>query len=181
MPERGKDAVPELLKVRQKFAEDFGGQTGYAVAAQAIIASIVVIGVIAWHAARDALKARHLRLVLVAEWLPAVWGLAIILLQLAARNEIASWALFGTVLKASFWISGAVLLLATIYLLWSGFAKRALTIRYTCGALVISAMFAAAWIAGMPATNIIGISWMALVILMIIVLAPWSLNRVRHT
>ena len=45
---------------------------------------------------------------------------------------------------------------------------------------MLKATFAAAWMAGMPATNIIGTSWLVLVILMIIILAPWSLNRIRH-
>jgi hypothetical protein len=72
------------------------------------------------------------------------------------------------------------MLLTTIYLLWSGFAQRALTIRYACGALMISAAFGAAWHAGMPAGSVVGILWLTLVILMAILLAPWSLSRIRH-
>ena len=71
---------------------------------------------------------------------------------------------------------------ATIYLFWSGFAERVLTIRYACGALVVSAAFAAAWHAGLHCRGRrIGILWLALVILTAIVLAPWALSRVRHT
>jgi len=80
----------------------------------------------------------------------------------------------------TFWISGAAMVLATIYFAWHGFTERVLTIRYSCTALVISAVFVASWLAGFPAARVVEISWLALLILMIGVLAPWSLNRVRH-
>jgi hypothetical protein len=82
------------------------------------------------------------------------------------------------------------MLLTTVYLLWSGFAERALTARYACGALVISAVFGLAWVtalraAGMQfagmATMSVWILLPALLALMASVLAPWSLNRIRHT
>jgi hypothetical protein len=78
-----------------------------------------------------------------------------------------------------------------IYLFWRGFAERFLTLRYVCGALLFSAAFAAAWVTilraagvqltGMPTTS--AVSWLspAFVPLMASVLAPWSLNRIRHT
>jgi len=175
-----KDLLPALLKVRQKFADDFGPLTGYAQVALAIVASIVVVSIVTWQAAREALRTRYPRRVLVAQCLPVVWGLAIILLTLAIRKGFGPVPLVGEIVKASFWIFGAAMVLATIYLLWSGFAERALTIRYACGALVISAAFGAAWRAGVPAGDVVGILWLALVILMVSVLAPWSLNRIRH-
>ena len=79
---------------------------------------------------------------------------------------------------------------ATIYFFWSGFAARALTIRYASVAVLISAAFAAVWLtvlhaagvqlAGMPAAGIVGILWPVLLPLMASVLAPWSLGRLRH-
>lgn len=175
-----KDALPDLLKVRQKISDAFGGLTGYAHAALAIVATLVVAGVVTWQAAREALRARYPRLLLVVQWLPAVWGLTIILLALAARNGITSMNLAGEFFTATFWISAAAFLFATTYLLWSGLAERALTMRYACGAFALAAAFGAAWRAGMPATGIDGLLWLVLGMLMIIVLAPWSLSRARH-
>jgi hypothetical protein len=175
------DVAPELLKLRQRFADALGGLTAFAHVALAIVASIAVAGVVAWQATREALRARFPRLLLVVQWLPAVLGLTIILLTLALRKGFGPVPLVGDIVKATFWIAGAAMLSATIYFLWSGFAERVLTIRYACGALVISAAFGSAWRAGIPAGDVVGIVWLALVILMVSVLAPWSLNRIRHT
>jgi hypothetical protein len=176
----GKNASEGLLKLRQKFAHDFGGQTGYAYPAFAIVASIAVASMVAWQASREALRARYPRLLLVVQWLPAVWGLAIILLTLGVRKGFGPVPLVGEIVRATFWISGAVMVFVTIYILWRGFVERVLTTRYACGSLVISVAFGAAWRAGIPAGDFIGILWLSLVILMVGVLAPWSLNRIRH-
>jgi hypothetical protein len=166
-----------LLKLRQKIENTFGGQTGYTHAAQAVLLSIAVAGMVAWQAAREALRARYPRLLLVVQWLPAVFGLTVILLTLAIRKGFGPVPLVGEIVRVTFWISATALLSAAIYLFWSGFAERVLTIRYACGALVISAAFAAA---GMSAGNVAGILWLALVVLTVNVVAPWSLNRIRH-
>jgi hypothetical protein len=65
-----------------------------------------------------------------------------------------------------------------------------LTIRYAGGAVAISAAFGAAWLtvlhiagvqlAGMSAMTAISVVSPALVPLMASVVAPWSLNRIRH-
>ena len=74
----------------------------------------------------------------------------------------------------------------TVYVFWSGFAERVLTIRYASGAVAISAAFGAAWLtvlhiagvqlAGMSAMNAVWILSPALLPLTIGVLAPWSLQ-----
>ncbi len=181
MPSGGVDAVPGLLKVRQKFAQEFGGLTWYAHAALALVASIVVAGVIAWQAAREALRARYSRVLLIVQWLPAGWGFASILLAVAGRNDVVPMTLVRSFLAATFWSFGIALMVVAVYLLSSGFARRALTIRYVCGALAISAASGVAWMAAMPAPHIIGVLWLTLAVLTLIVLAPWSLNRIRHT
>lgn len=175
-----KDALPGLLKVKQKFAEEFGALSGYAYAAMAIAASIAVASLVAWQAASEALRARHPRAVLFLQWLPLVWSFASILLALAHRNGIASRSLVHAFFTTTFWLSGAALLFATIYLARSGLAQRALTSRYLGGALVVAAAFGAAWLVVRPATSIVGVLWPVLLILMAGVLAPWSLNRIRH-
>lgn len=169
-----------LLKLRQKFAEIFGALSWYAYAGLAVIPAIVITAVVAWQAAREALRARYPRTLLVVQWLPAVWGLMTILLTLAQRGERIPVSVLQGFLSACFWISGATFLIAAIYLAWRGLAQRSLTLRYLCGACVLAAVFAGAWLLGMPATSLTGILWPVLLILALGLLAPWSLNRVRH-
>jgi hypothetical protein len=83
------------------------------------------------------------------------------------------------------------MMFTTVYVCWSGFAERVLTIRYASGAVAISTAFGAAWLtvlhmagvqlAGMSAMNAVSILSPVLLPLMASVLAPWSLNRIRHT
>jgi hypothetical protein len=78
----------------------------------------------------------------------------------------------------------------TVYVFWSGFAERVLTLRYAGGAPAISAAFAAAWLtmlraagvelADMPMTYALWMLSPVLLPLMASVVAPWSLNRIRH-
>jgi hypothetical protein len=95
------------------------------------------------------------------------------------------------VFEAMRWIAAAAMVITTVYALWSGFAERVLTIRYAGGAVAISAAFGAAWLTtlhiagvqlgGMSAMNAVSVVAPALLPLMTGVLAPWSLNRIRHT
>ena len=65
------------------------------------------------------------------------------------------------------WIAAAAMVFTTVYVFWSGFAERVLTIRYASGAVAISAAFGAAWLtvlhmagvqlAGMSAMNAVWI------------------------
>ncbi len=105
--------------------------------------------------------------------------LAIVLLVWATESGIASEFLLHAVLRATGWIALAAMALTTIYLIWSGFADRALTVRYACGALLISAVIGAARLAEMPA-NFADLLWLVLPILTVSFLAPWSLSRIRH-
>jgi len=180
MPEAGKNVLPDLLKVRQRVAETFGGLTAYSYAALAIFASIAVAAIVAWQATRESLRARYPRLLFFVQAAPVVYSFAIILLTFLLRKGFGPVPLVAEIIRVTFWISGAAMVLATIYFAWHGFTERVLTIRYSCTALVISAVFVASWLAGFPAARVVEISWLALLILMIGVLAPWSLNRVRH-
>ena len=98
---------------------------------------------------------------------------------------------FGAIFAAARWIVLAAIVFTIVYVFWSGFAERVLTIRYASGALATSAAFGAAWLtvlhmagvqlAGMSAMNAVWILSPALLPLTIGVLAPWSLSRIRHT
>ena len=174
------DARPGLLQTRQKIGDAVGGLTGFALAVPAIVTSVAVAFLVASLAAFTALRARYSRRVLVAGLLLLLFVLAFALLAWVTKRGIAPEFLMHTILWATGWIALAAMALTTIYLIWSGFAGRALTVRYACGALVIAAAIGAARLAGMPAMNVAGLLWLVLPILTVSFLAPWSLNRVRH-
>jgi hypothetical protein len=182
LPNGGKvDAVPGLLEMRRRIEQAAGGLTGIAGVALAIVAAIGIASLVAFQATREALRARYPRVVLVAQWLPAVWGLALILLTLAIRKEFGPVPLVGDIVTATVWITGAAMVLGTIYFLWDGLAKRTITLGYACGALGLAALFAATGFWGLDGGDNIEPYWIALLILTIMILAPWSLGRVRHT
>jgi hypothetical protein len=190
-PADGKNAVPKLLELRSKVEAAFAGLTGYAYAALAFVVAIGVASTVAWQAAREALRARYPRRMLVVNWLPVVWGVAIMLAALAGRSGIASMSQVTSIVLGLMWLAIAAIALSTIYLLWNGLVRRTLPIRYACGAFVISAVFAAAWLtmlqtagvqpAQMPVSKAVSVMWPVLLPLMTSFLAPWALGRIRHT
>jgi hypothetical protein len=127
----------------------------------------------------------------IAAALLLLYGLALALLALAVRNGIVSEFLVHALFVATRWVAATAIVVMTIYLSWSGIAERLVTLRYICGALLISAAFAVAWmtllravgvqLAGMPSTDTV--LWLLPVLLPLTgsVLAPWSLSRLRHT
>jgi hypothetical protein len=165
--------------------------TGYE---QLALAVVVAVGVVIWVAAiavLGALRTRYSRRANIAASSLLLSGLALALLALAERNGIVPPFVFDALIAAARWIFFGAMVFTTVYVFWSGFAERLLTIRYAGGAVAISAAFAAAWLtalhiagvqlAGMSATNAISVVSPALLPLMASVLAPWSLSQVRHT
>lgn len=169
----------------------FAGQMAYSYVAQAVNATVIVTLIVASLAAFSALRARYPRPLLIAGSLLLLHGAALILLALAEKSGIASSFLVGTVFTLTGWTLVVAIVSATIYLFWSGFAERALTIRYASAALLVSAAFGAAWLtvlhtagvqfSGMSAADVAGVLWPVLLPPLAGFLAPWSLSRVRHT
>jgi hypothetical protein len=165
--------------------------TGYEQLALAIVAAVVVVVWVAAFAVLGALWTRYSRRVNIAASSLLLSGLALALLALAARKGIVSPLVVDATLAAARWIVLAAIAFTIVYVFWSGFAERVLTIRYASGTLAISAAFGAAWLtvlqmadvqlAGMSAMNAVWILSPALLPLTIGVLAPWSYSRVRHT
>jgi hypothetical protein len=165
--------------------------TGYE---QLSLVVVAVVGVVTWVAAfavLGALWTRYSRRMSIAASMLLLYGVALALVALAARNGIAPEYLVDALFSATRWGAAAAMVLATVYFFWSGFTERVLTMRYACGALAISAAFAAAWLtvlqlagvqlAGMPPADAVWGLLPALLPLTASVLAPWSLSRVRHT
>jgi hypothetical protein len=187
--EGGVNAVPELLKFRGRIGDAIAGQSGWGFVALAAVVSIGVAGLVAWQSAREALRVRYARRVLVAQWAPAAWGLSIGLATLAGKTGFIAPSAVRSIVQAAMWLPTAALLLATIYFLRSNVAERVLTVHYVAGALAILAAFGAAyatllagaWLGGAEPTLMALLSWPVLLLMMGGALAPWALNRVRHT
>jgi hypothetical protein len=165
--------------------------TGYE---QLALAVVTAVGVAVWVAAiavLGALWTRYSRRATIAASSLLLAGLAFALLALAARKGILSPVVFDALFAAARWTFFGAMVLTTVYVFWSGFAERVLTLWYASGAVAISAAFGAAWLttlqiagvqpAGMSAMNAISVVSPALLPLMAGVLAPWSLSRIRHT
>jgi hypothetical protein len=165
--------------------------TGYE---QLALVVVTAVGVVVWVAAiavLGALWTRYSHRANIAASSLLLSGLALALLALAERNGIVSPFVFDALFAAARWIFLGAMVFTTVYVFWSGFAERVLTIPYTSGALAIFAAFVAAWLTalhiaglqltGMPAMNAAWILSPALLPLTIGVLAPWSYSRVRHT
>jgi len=148
---------------------------------------VVAIGVFIWttaFAVLGALWTRYPRPGNIAASLLLLYGLSLALLALAGRYGIVPAFLVDAIFTASGWIAAASMPFTIAYVLWRGFAERVLTIRYAIGAVMISAAFAAAWLTVLRATGIqpaVSMLWPLPLALMAGVLAPWALNRIRHT
>jgi hypothetical protein len=185
-------AVTSGLKYRRAQVAGFlGSQSAVQLVAMAVFASAGITAVVAWQAAREALKVRYPRRVLVAQWSPALWGLSIALLAIAGNADIIPDTVARTGIQSGMVIATVVFLAAPIYFLWSGLAERTLTPRYAGVALAVLAAFGAAYwtllrAAGQPHagihwTAILLLSWPVLLALLGGAIAPWALHRVRHT
>lgn len=187
----GTDAAPGLLKLRHQIEQIVAAQSGFVLAALTVITFISVAATVSWLATRGALRARFPRLLIVAEWLPIACGLALVLLGLAGRNGILSMSVARSIIGASGVIALAAIVPMTVYILWSGFLARALTLRYLHGAVGVALVFAVAWLTVLHAAGIrlTEMPWASLVwllsplplLFMNVILVPWSLNRIRHT
>ena len=172
--EKGKTINLPLLEARSGLARElFEELTAYQFAAQMVTTLVIVFAAIAVLAAFTALWARYPRRVLITGLLLFLCGFA---LQLGAQS------LPPAIRTSIHWIIAAAMLVTIISLLRSGFAERALTITYVCGAIAISvANFVACLATNLPPISVGEVTRQMLLPLMICVLAPWALSRIRHT
>jgi hypothetical protein len=149
---------------------------------------------VAARAAFTALRARYPRRVNIAGSLLLLYGLVLVLLFQAFQLGIASQFVLYGAQDLTNWVIKAVAaasVLATVYLFWIVLAERLLTLGQAAGAILLSAAFGVAWVtvlnaagvslSAVPARDAVGMMSPVLLPLMASVLAPWSLNRIRHT
>jgi hypothetical protein len=164
-----------------------GALTGYEQLAVAVIAGIGAVMMVASRAALAALWTCYPRRVNIAGSLLLLYGVVLVVLTLAGQR----WNVpLGAILRATFWIGASAILCATVYLTWRTFVERLLTRYQAWGIVLLSAMFAAAWLTllraagvsliGMAAADAVRLLSPVLLPLTISVLAPWSYSRIRH-
>ena len=184
-----------LRSWQQAAGSAIGAMSGYEQVALVIVAFIGVAVMVAWLSAFSALRARYPGRLNIAGLLLLLHGLVLVPLVMTGYRGVGSqelWELLVRVLVwITRWIDTPVIVLATIYVAWSAFAERLLTLRSASVAALVCVAFGAAWVttlnaagvqlAGMPATHVFWMLSPALLPLMVSVLAPWSLSRVRHT
>ena len=177
-----------LQGVQRTLEGAVGALTGYEQLALAVIGGIGVAMMVASRAALVALWTRYPRRVNIVVSILLLYGVVLVLLTLAGQR----WNVpLGAILRGTSLIAASAILCATVYLAWRTFVERLLTMYETWGIVLLSAMFAAAWLTllhaagvslnGMPAADAVRILSPALLPLAISVLAPWSYSRVRHT
>ena len=169
-----------------------GAMSAYELLALAFAAVIVVAVMVAARAALQALRARYPRRVTIAGSLLLFHGLVLVLRAPAGQGGNGLDVLFMDALfGATPWIAAAASVMATGYLFCRVLEERMLTLGQASGAILVSAAFGVAWatvlgaagvsLAGLSATDAVGMLSPALVPLTASVLAPWSLSRIRHT
>jgi hypothetical protein len=171
-----------------------GALTLYQQISLAVVASIGVAVMVTSLASFSALAARFPRHMGIGGWLLVFHGLVLVPLVLTGYRGVGSQTLWeflvGVLVWITRWIDAPAIVFATVYVSWRVFAERLLTLRAACGAVLISAAFGMAWVtmlraagaqlADLPMTYAFWMLSPVLLPLMASVVAPWSLNRIRH-
>jgi hypothetical protein len=181
-----------LSSQRSVIADAMAALTGYEQLALVVVAAVGVgVWVASW-AALGALRTHYPRCANIASLLLVLCGGVFVWLAVGIRVDPATMSRLhlDVVYGAMRWIAIAAMVIATVYVFWSGLAEQVLTIRYASGAIAIAAVFGAAWLTtlhvtavqlvGMSAMNALSVVSPALLPLMASGLAPWSYSRIRH-
>lgn len=173
LTKKGTDIRMPMLDALKDMRSQFEGPW-HELVAQAFNITVFILGLVTTFATFAALRARYSMRVVI-------WGslLAAVLIGLGIRSN----GLPEAIRAAIPWIIEAALVLTIVYVLRSGFAERALTVTYVCAAVLLSiGNLLVAFLPGNEQPLGTGEIFMqALLPLLIFILAPWSLNRVRHT
>jgi hypothetical protein len=169
-----------------------GTMNVYELLALAFVAAVVVAVMVASRAAFTALRARYPRQLAKAASVVLLYVLALVLLALADERELGFEIPMGALLRTTGWVVAAGVVVATAYLFSQMFAERLMSLWQAGSTVLISVVFVTAWLtvlraAGLQLTTTVtrDAVWMLLspmlLTLMVSVLAPWSLSRIRHT
>ena len=169
---KGTDMRMPMLDVLKDMRSQFEGPW-HELVAQAFNIMVFILGMVATFATFAALRARYSMSVVI-------WGslLLVVAIFLGIRSDTLPQAMRAAIP----WIVEAALVIAIVYVLKSGLTERALTITYVCIAVLLSIANLVAYLPeNEPPLGMGEIFRQVLVPLLIFVMAPWSLNRIRHT
>lgn len=178
-----------MLRAREAIAEALSTWSLQEHAALAVIGLSGVAVMVASRASLEALFARYSRPVMSVAAFLGLYGLVVIL-AVRAGGRAQDVAPLNVMLAAVPLLGAAAVTLATLYLFWRTVAERILAPHQAAVAVLMSAVVAAACVtlssaAGIPLSQM-PLSQAALTLspslltLTALVLAPWSLARVRH-
>jgi hypothetical protein len=166
----------------------FGALDGSQKLALTVAAFIGAGSAIALLASFAALRTRYSRRLNLAGLLLLCYLAGLVLLVIGGERWAAT---LEAILRATSWALTSAIVAMTAYLAWRAFAERLLTPGQACGAALITAAFATAWVTLLgglalafntePPAFDIRLLAPALLPLTIGVLAPWSYSRIRHT
>jgi len=187
----GKNSAQGLIDARQNLTASVARLAGHQFAIPAILVSLAVALMVASRAAITALRARYTRRVNIAGALLLGYVLALALLVVAVAAEWAPDFLLRKVLMTTRWIVAGALAIGTAWLCWRLLEERLFSPRQAWITGLLLAAFGVTWVmllrkAGMSANELDAAEalWMLCPVflpLTFIVLAPWSLSRIRHT
>jgi hypothetical protein len=197
----GNDGTQPLAPVSWLHAAE-GAVAALSVHGRLGLAFVMCAGVavmVGLRASLEAVRTRHPWSMAIAQGALLLCAYLLWLLTSAANYEshiaglpypVAS-ELARPVFAAAPWVTAAALALLTPFLLWRVLVERLLSWRWAGLALLVSAAFGAALMTllhdsgvssgALPAPGAVWMLWSALLPLLVCLLAPWSLARVRHT
>lgn len=166
----------------------FGAFNGSQKLALTVAAFIGAGSAIALLASFAALRTRYSRRLNLAGLLLLCYLAGLVLLVIGGERWAAT---LEAILRTTSWAMTSAVVGVTAYLAWRAFAERLLTPGQACGAALLTAAFATAWVTLLgglalafntePPAFDIRLLAPALLPLTIGVLAPWSYSRIRHT
>ncbi|HET9862874.1 MAG TPA: hypothetical protein VFP37_05490 [Steroidobacteraceae bacterium] len=187
----GKDTLPNLIQTREKIGDAFAGLSVYVHALQAVLLAIFVAATVTTLATFTALRTRYPRHLRIAGALLLFDILSLVLLAWAVNRGVAPQSVLRAVTQATLWVVVALVACGTAYLAWRVCAERVVSPRQALLIALAGVTLGAGWLmllraagvslAGLSATEAMGGLAPALLPLILAVLAPWSLSRVRHS
>lgn len=155
-----------------------------------ILAFGMIVLLVTVRASIEALFARYRRRVIIALVASLAVALAFTLSRFVNQSSVGLVTLADAMLTALALITAAAIMLATLYLFRRTVAENLLTRKQVTGGVLMSALFAAAWLSLTYSSGLrlseLSLAGVALVSLPVVlplfasVLAPWSLSRMRH-
>lgn len=178
-----------LVLARARFDAAIGGSSAYLLAAMSVVAFFATAFVVGARAALTALRARYSRRVHIAVLLLMFYVVALVAFAWAAKHGSGSENLLAVLLRATGSIVVAASVLGTAYLLWRALDEQLFTLREWWGVVFVSAALGVVCALFLQSASLqfdgmtLHVTWVlsfSVQPLLVAILAPWSLNRIRH-